>query len=120
MYYDGINHRDEGQVYADGSERVHGPDVPYMVPTNAFAHYLTEGLKKAIDLGVEAIHLEEPEFWAESGYSPAFNREWEIFYREPWVDPQSSADAQYRASKLKQYLYTRYCQVFFANSSLRK
>ena len=105
--YDGTNHRDEGQVYADGSERVHGPDVPYMVPTNAFAHYLTEGLKKAIDLGVEAIHLEEPEFWAESGYSPAFKREWEIFYREPWVDPQSSADAQYRASKLKQYLYTR-------------
>ncbi len=105
--FDGINHRDEGQVYADGTERVHGPDVPYMVPTNAFAHYLTAGLKKAIDLGVAAIHLEEPEFWAESGYSPAFKREWEIFYREPWVDPQSSHDAQYRASKLKQYLYTR-------------
>ncbi|MBQ7299127.1 MAG: hypothetical protein IJW77_04725 [Clostridia bacterium] len=105
--YDGINHRDEGQVYADGSERVHGPDVPYMVPTNAFAHYLSDGLKKAIDAGVEAIHLEEPEFWAESGYSPAFKREWEIFYREPWCDPQGSADAQYRASKLKQYLYTR-------------
>ncbi len=105
--YDGVNHRDEGQVYADGSERIHGPDVPYMVPTNSFAHYLTEGLKKAIDAGVEAIHLEEPEFWAESGYSPAFKREWEVYYREPWIDPQSSADAQYRASKLKQYLYTR-------------
>ena len=105
--YDGINHRDEGQVYADGSERVHGPNVPYMVPTNAFAHYLSAGLKTAIDLGVEAIHLEEPEFWVESGYSPAFRREWEIYYREPWIDPQSSADAQYRASKLKQYLYTR-------------
>ena len=105
--WDGINHRDEGQVYANGEERDHGPDVPYMVPTNAFAHFLSDGLKKAIDAGVEAIHLEEPEFWAESGYSAAFKREWEIFYREPWIDPQSSADAQYRASKLKQYLYTR-------------
>ncbi|MBQ7983701.1 MAG: hypothetical protein IJ302_09025, partial [Clostridia bacterium] len=105
--FDGINHRDEGQVYANGEERDHGPDTPYMVPTNAFAHYLSVGLKKAIDLGVEAIHLEEPEFWVESGYSAAFKREWEIFYREPWIDPQSSADAQYRASKLKQYLYTR-------------
>ena len=105
--FDGINHRDEGQVYANGKERSHGRDVPYMVPTIAFAHYLAEGLKKAIDAGVEAIHLEEPEFWAESGYSSAFKREWEVFYREPWIDPQSSADAQYRASKLKQYLYTR-------------
>lgn len=104
--YDGIDHHDEGQM---GKERdfSHGVDVPYMVPSNSFAHYLADNLKGAVDAGVEAIHLEEPEFWVGAGYSDAFKREWEIYYKEPWQDPQSSCDAQYRASKLKQYLYTR-------------
>lgn len=104
--YDGIDHHDEGQMGKD-HDFSHGVDVPYMVPSNSFAHYLADGLKYAVDCGVEAIHLEEPEFWVYSGYSDAFKREWEIYYKEPWQDPQSSCDAQYRASKLKQYLYTR-------------
>ena len=54
-----------------------------------------------------AIHLEEPEFWAHSGFSQAFQREWQIYYNEPWQRPDSSCDAQYRASKLKYYLYRR-------------
>ena len=105
--FDGINHRDEGQKQKDGTEISHGRDVPYMVPSNAFAHYLAEGLKTAVDCGVEAIHLEEPEFWVHGGYSDAFKREWRIYYKEDWQDPDSSADAQHRAGKLKQYLYTR-------------
>ncbi|MGN1410634.1 MAG: hypothetical protein ACI4XJ_10745, partial [Eubacteriales bacterium] len=105
--YDGIDHHDEGQRRRDGSEINHGVDVPYMVPSNSFAHYLASNLRKAVDYGVEAIHLEEPEFWVHSGYSDAFKREWKIFYKEDWQDPQSSPEAQYRASKLKQYLYTR-------------
>lgn len=105
--FDGIDHHDEGQRHRDGSEKAHGVDVPYMVPSNSFARYLAAGLKNAVDWGVEAIHLEEPEFWVKTGYSDAFKREWQIYYKEPWQDPQESADAQYRASKLKQYLYTR-------------
>ena len=105
--YDGVDHHDEGQRNRDGSERGHGKDVPYMVPSNSFAHYLAENLKFAVDCGVEAIHLEEPEFWVHTGYSDAFKREWKIYYKEDWQDPQSSPEAQYRASKLKQYLYTR-------------
>lgn len=105
--YDGVDHHDEGQTLRDGSIRGHGKDVPYMVPSNSFAHYLADGLKYAVDCGVEAIHLEEPEFWVETGYSEAFKREWKIYYKEDWTDPQSTCDAQYRASKLKQYLYTR-------------
>lgn len=104
--YDGIDHHDEGQMAKD-HDFSHGVDIPYMVPSNSFAHYLADGLKYAVDCGVEAIHLEEPEFWVYAGYSDAFKREWEIYYKEPWQDPQSSCDAQYRASKLKQYLYTR-------------
>ncbi|HHY81155.1 MAG TPA: hypothetical protein GX505_00530 [Clostridiales bacterium] len=105
--YDGRSHWDEAQKDQDGNYILHGRDVPYMVPTVAFADYLTENIKKAVDAGVEAIHLEEPEFWVRGGYSDAFKREWEIYYGEPWIAPHESADAQYRASKLKAYLYTR-------------
>ena len=105
--FDGRRHWDEGQVDQNGNDRIHGKDVPYMSPSVAFASYLTEHLKQAIDAGVEAIHLEEPEFWADCGYSEGFKREWQIFYNEPWRDPMSSPDAQFRASKLKSYLYKR-------------
>ncbi|MBQ7364886.1 MAG: hypothetical protein IJW46_04745, partial [Clostridia bacterium] len=105
--FDGRKHFDEGQTRRDGSDISHGKFVPYMVPAVSFSHYLAENLKKAVDYGVEAIHLEEPEFWVASGYSEAFKREWKLFYKEDWQDPQSSAEAQYMASRLKQYLYTR-------------
>lgn len=104
---DGREHWDEGQVAADGSGINHGHRVPYMVPSVAFSDYLTAGIKRAIDAGAVAVHLEEPEFWARGGFSEAFQREWRIYYHEPWQRPDSSVDAQYRASKLKHYLYSR-------------
>lgn len=105
--YDGTDHSDEGQRRADGGEINHGPTVPYMVPTIDFSNYMVEKLKPIVDAGVLAIHLEEPEFWMRAGYSEAFKREWELYYKEPWIAPNSSPDAQFRASKLKAYLYTR-------------
>jgi len=105
--FDGIDHHDEGQRDRNGNEMNHGKDVPYMVPSCSFSHYLAEKLKCAVDNGAEAIHLEEPEFWMHTGYSDGFKREWKNYYKEDWQDPQSSCEAQYKASKLKQYLYTR-------------
>ncbi|MEC0173626.1 hypothetical protein P4H83_01950 [Paenibacillus favisporus] len=105
--FDGRNHWDEAQVNRAGDQVSHGKDVPYMVPTVSFAEYLATHIKKAIDSGVEAIHMEEPEFWAASGYSEAFKREWRNYYGEDWIPPHSSPDAQYRASKLKAYVYYR-------------
>lgn len=78
-----------------------------MVPTIAYTNFLTNRIRLAVDAGVEAIHLEEPEFWVEGGYSEAFKREWRIYYKEPWIPPHESVDAQYRASHLKAYLYAR-------------
>ena len=105
--YDGIDHWDEAQQDRFGNLIVHGKDVPYMVPTIAFADYLSEKLKRAVDAGVEAIHVEEPEFWDRGGYSPAFKREYELYYRQPWKAPHESVDAKYKSGKLKAYLYTR-------------
>ncbi|MFC4619746.1 hypothetical protein ACFO4N_13605 [Camelliibacillus cellulosilyticus] len=105
--FDGRRHWDEGQRNLLNNGINHGKDVPYMVPTISFSKFLTERIKVAVDEGVEAIHLEEPEFWVEGGYSEAFKREWQIYYKEPWMPPHESEDAQFRASKLKAYLYTR-------------
>lgn len=105
--YDGINHWDEAQQDRWGNQIVHGKDVPYMVPTIAFCDYLTNKLKEVVDAGIEAIHVEEPEFWDRGGYSPAFKREYELYYHEHWKAPHESVDAKYKCGKLKAYLYTR-------------
>jgi hypothetical protein len=78
-----------------------------MMPTIAFADYITAKLKKAIDCGIDAIHVEEPEFWDFGGYSEAFKREYYLYYKEEWIAPHENLDAAYRAAKLKSYLYLR-------------
>ncbi|MEX3616870.1 hypothetical protein [Paenibacillus glucanolyticus] len=106
---DGRSHWDEAQMDRHGEMILHGdqPVIPYMVPTISFGRYIADRIRIAVDAGVEAIHLEEPEFWVNGGYSEAFKREWQLYYKEPWIPPHASPDAQYRASKLKAYLYTR-------------
>lgn len=105
--WDDREHWDEAQVARSGKQIIHNPTVPYMVPTISFTNYLVDKLKVAIDSGVEALHLEEPEFWDYGGYSDAFKREYEIFYKESWQPPHSSLDVRYKTSKLMAYLYER-------------
>jgi hypothetical protein len=105
--YDGSPHWDESQTDRFGNVIAHGVNTPYMVPTVAFADYITEKLKAAVDAGVEAIHVEEPEFWDRAGYSESFKREYRTYYREDWTPPHSGVDARYKAAKLKAYLYAR-------------
>lgn len=111
--FDGKNHEDESQTDRNGNVIGHGVNVPYMSPGESYGKYLTAGVKRAIDAGAEAIHLEEPEFWVRGGYEPNFKREWKAFYGDEWQPLHSSPDAQYRASKLKYFLYRRaLSQVF--------
>lgn len=105
--YDGSEHWDEAQTDRFGNMILHSPKVPYMVPSIGFTDYLTEKLKQVVDAGVEAIHVEEPEFWDRAGYSEGFKREYELYYREKWTPPHESVDAHYKTAKLKQYLFTR-------------
>lgn len=120
--FDGRNHWDEAQTDRAGKHLLHNVDVPYMVPTVSFADYLSTHIKKAIDAGVEAIHMEEPEFWAAAGYSEAFKREWLNVYGEEWIPPHASHDAQYRASKLKAAMYyramDRICEMWFLHDPI--
>jgi hypothetical protein len=110
--FDGKEHWDETQQEKSGKLILHsGREVPY--PSLSYGRYLAKGVLAAIDAGAEAIYLEEPEFWARAGWSDSFKREWQEYYHEPWQAPDSSPDAQYRASKLKYFLYRRaLAQVF--------
>ena len=113
--FDGERHWDQAQTQSDGKPILHGgnANVPYISPGENYGKYLTVGVKRALDAGAQAIHLEEPEFWARGGWEENFKREWKAYYHEDWQPPDSSPDAQYRASKLKYYLYRRaLSQVF--------
>ena len=109
--WDGVQHYDDAQTAIGGFRLEHGiaqgHDIFYMMPSMTYARYLGEKLRRVVDAGVLAIHLEEPEFWVRAGYSEGFKREWLDYYGEEWQDPTSSPDARYRSEKLKQYLYTR-------------
>ena len=113
--YDGTRHWDQAQKRRDGELILHGgrKDIPYISPGTDYGRYLTAGVQRALDAGARAIHLEEPEFWADGGYEDNFKREWQSFYGEPWQAPHTSPDAQYRASKLKYFLYRRTLSQIF-------
>ncbi len=111
--WDGQNHEDEAQTRANGEKVGHGRDVYYMSPGKNYGKYLAEGVRRALDVGVEAVHLEEPEFWVFGGYGEGFKREWKDAYGEDWLDPSSSPDARWRAAKLMYFLYRRALQQVF-------
>lgn len=112
--FDGKSHFDEGQVQRNGDTIWHGKDVPYIVPSENYLRYIKTHIKRAIDAGVGAIYLEEPEFWARAGYSTAFKKEWEKYYGVEWQPQHESPQATYLSSKLKYHLYLQALKDVFA------
>ena len=104
---DGSLKVEEIQTDRNGELFMHGNSttVGYNVPSDDYVAYMKKMMEPAVDLGVRAIYLEEPEYWAKTGWSEGFKKEWQRFYGEPWRAPNSDEDAQYRASKLKYELY---------------
>ncbi len=108
--WDGVKHHEDVQKTNVGHTIQHGPNIKngYIVPTPAYGKFLSEVLIKAAKTGmVGAIFLEEPEFWISAGYSEGFKRQWREHYHDQWQAPGSSPAAQYKASKLKYFLYGR-------------
>jgi len=106
--WDGQKHLDEGQVTQKGDTIWHGRMVPYIVPSMNFIKYMKESvIKRVIDSGIDAIYLEEPEFWARSGYSTAFKKEWKAYYGFEWRPQHESPENTYLSNKLKYHLYYR-------------
>jgi len=111
--------RDEVQTLKDGSLRLHGPDIGYNVPTPGYIEFMKKRIEPAVDAGARIIFLEEPEYWANTGWSEAFKREWQAFYGEPWEAPDTSPDTQWRASWLKYELYFKALREVFAHAEAR-
>jgi len=106
--WDGKNHFSEGQVEADGDTIWHGKKVPYIVPTKSFIEYMKQTkIKRVIDAGIDAIYLEEPEFWARAGYSEAFKEAWKQYYGTEWKPQHESPENTYLSNKLKYMMYYR-------------
>ena len=106
--WDGKMHLDEGQVTAAGDTIWHGRMVPYIVPSENYLKYMKEmHVKRVIDAGIDAIFMEEPEFWARAGYSESFKREWKEYYGFDWRPQHESPENTYLSNKLKYHLYYR-------------
>jgi len=105
--FDNQTHMGDGQVDRDGNIIWHSPEVPYVVPSESYLQYIKSLVRTAIDAGVSAIHLEEPEFWSRAGYSDSFKAEWQRYYGFSWLPPHESPEATYLSAKLKYYLYMR-------------
>lgn len=104
--WDGKWHLDEGQVTQKGDTIWHGHMVPYIVPSKNFLKYLKERhITRVIDAGIDAIFMEEPEFWARAGYSESFKKEWKNYYGFDWRPQHESPENTYLSSKLKYHLY---------------
>lgn len=104
--WDGESHLDEGQVEQSGDTIWHGHMVPYLVPSKNFTKYLIQKhVKRVIDAGIDAIYMEEPEFWARAGYSESFRREWKKYYGFDWRPQHTSPENTYLSNKLKYQLY---------------
>jgi hypothetical protein len=114
--FDGKQHWNETQQEKSGQLILHGGrEVPYIAPSLSYGRYLAHGVEAALDAGAEGVYLEEPEFWARAGWSDSFKQEWQNYYHQAWQAPDSSPDAQYRASKLKYFLYRRALAQVFAS-----
>lgn len=104
--WDGKMHLDEGQVDVKGDTIWHGHMVPYIVPTANYLKYIKElHVKGVIDAGIDAIFMEEPEFWARAGYSESFKKEWKKYYGFEWRPQHESPENTYLSNKLKYALY---------------
>lgn len=105
--WDGKTHWDAGQVDINGDTIWHNKGtVPYIVPVESYVSYFKEKIiKKVIDAGISSIYLEEPEFWARSGYSETFKKEWKKFYGFQWRPQHKTPENAFLSNKLKYQLY---------------
>ena len=114
--FDDQVHLHEAQAARNGERLDHGNHVFYIVPTPSYIAFLKDMAERVIDLGVEALHLEEPEIWSRAGYSEAFQALWQENYNEPWQPPHNSANAWFKAARLKHKLYTDVLEGVFTHA----
>ena len=92
----------------------------YKVPTQARIELARQYYTGPLAAGAKAFCFDEPEFWAQAGYSEAFKTEWKARYGTPWQPPDSSVDARYKAEQLKAFLLRRWVESILGDVQQRK
>lgn len=104
----------KGEILKVGEEKCY-----YMVPTAERITTAVSYFETAIDNGSSAVVPEEPEYFAEAGYSPAFKQAWQEYYGEPWRDPASSLEARWQSEALKAAMELRMVEAILDGAQAR-
>ncbi len=103
--WDGREHPDEVERWADGQVVMCAGVRPYMLPTEGWTRHLQEMTRLSIDAGAQAILPEEPLGHLHTGYEAAFKPIWEARYGRPWQPESASPEALFLTGRLKAELY---------------
>lgn len=98
QYADG--HPDELQVEANGKPLVIGDDSYYLTPSANRNSVEKSYYDQALANGSQGVCPEEPEFFADAGFSNAFKLAWKARYGSDWQAPNTSIDNAWRSGKL--------------------
>ena len=82
----------------------------YKLPTKERIELARSVYAGALAAGVGGFCFDEPEIWADAGYSGAFRREWAARYGTAWQPPHESVDARYKSERLKAFLIRRWVE----------
>jgi hypothetical protein len=104
--YDDISHTNEIQTDENGNPILYGPNTPYIIPTVSYVQFLFRKIETLLSK-VDAVVITEPDFPADAGYSDAFKKEWELYYKSPWEHLEKTVDTRYKSAKLKQEIIKR-------------
>ncbi len=102
--------KEDVHTYSNGELMLHSGISYYMLPTRHYVKYKMELVEKACSYNPTYLAIEEPEVFVYATYSQGFKEEWVDYYKEPWQDPLSSAEARYKASKLITHLWIDFYQ----------
>ena len=107
-------------------EKKHGRRVEirpvdrYQIPTLARIELAKRFYEDLLTEDVSGFCFDEPEIWANAGYSEAFKEEWQAYYGTPWQPPHESVDARYKAEQLKAFLVRRWVESIFNDVRQRR
>ena len=95
-------------------------DDYYKVPTKARIELAKLFFVGALAAAAKGFCFDEPEFWAEAGYSEGFKQEWKARYGTAWQPPHSSVDARSKPEQLKAFLQRQWVETILGDVQQRK
>ncbi len=107
-------------------QKKHGSSVTlkridrYMIPTRERIEFAKRYYQQALTDDVTGFCFDEPEIWANAGYSDSFKAEWFAHYGTAWDPPHGSVDARYQAEQLKALLVHRWVESILNDVSERR